>query len=112
MLAIERKNAILERLQKEQRVLVAELSLEYGVTEETIRRDLDKLEKEGFVKKTYGGAVLNENTNIEMPLRIREKTNRKEKQTKVYAHAISKNTVQEMSKRGGNRQRRPQKAYN
>lgn len=81
MLAIERKNAILERLQKEQRVLVAELSLEYGVTEETIRRDLDKLEKEGFVKKTYGGAVLNENTNIEMPLRIREKTNRKEKQT-------------------------------
>ena len=38
MLAIERKNAILERLQKEQRVLVAELSLEYGVTEETIRR--------------------------------------------------------------------------
>ena len=81
MLAIERKNAILERLQKEQRVLVAELSQEYGVTEETIRRDLDKLEKEGFVKKTYGGAVLNENTNIEMPLRIREKTNRKEKQT-------------------------------
>ena len=80
MLAIERKNAILERLQKEQRVLVAELSQEYGVTEETIRRDLDKLEKEGFVKKTYGGAVLNENTNIEMPLRIREKTNRKEKQ--------------------------------
>ena len=52
MLAIERKNAILERLQKEQRVLVAELSQEYGVTEETIRRDLDKLEKEGFVKKT------------------------------------------------------------
>lgn len=81
MLAIERKNAILERLQKEQRVLVAELSQEYGVTEETIRRDLDKLEKEGYVKKTYGGAVLNENTNIEMPLRIREKTNRREKQT-------------------------------
>lgn len=81
MLAIERKNAILERLQKEQRVLVAELSQEYGVTEETIRRDLDKLEREGFVKKTYGGAVLNENTNIEMPLRNREKTNRTAKQT-------------------------------
>lgn len=81
MLAIERKNSILETLQKEQRVLVSELSQAYGVTEETIRRDLDKLEKEGFVKKTYGGAVLNENTNIEMPLRIREKTNRKEKQT-------------------------------
>ena len=33
------------------------------------------------VKKTYGGAVLNENTNIEMPLRNREKTNRTEKKT-------------------------------
>lgn len=80
MLAIERKNEILATLQKEQRVLVAELSQKYDVTEETIRRDLEKLEKEGFVKKTYGGAVLNNNTNVELPLRIREKTNRKEKQ--------------------------------
>ena len=47
---IETFEVILERLQKEQRVLVAELSQEYSVTEETIRRDLDKLEKEGFVK--------------------------------------------------------------
>lgn len=80
MLAIERKNEILAILQKEQRVLVAELSQKYNVTEETIRRDLEKLEKEGFVKKTYGGAVLNNNTNVELPLRIREKTNKKEKQ--------------------------------
>ena len=48
MLAIERKNEILSILQKEQRVLVAELSTRYQVTEETIRRDLEKLEKEGF----------------------------------------------------------------
>ena len=80
MLAIERKNEILSILQKEQRVLVAELSTRYHVTEETIRRDLEKLEKEGFVKKTYGGAVLNKNSTIDMPLKIREKTNRKEKQ--------------------------------
>jgi DeoR/GlpR family transcriptional regulator of sugar metabolism len=59
---------------------VAELSQRYNVTEETIRRDLEKLEKEGFVKKTYGGAVLNKNITIDMPLKIREKNNRKEKQ--------------------------------
>ena len=58
MLAIERKNEILAILQKEQRVLVSELSKRYEVTDETIRRDLEKLEKEGFVKRTYGGAVL------------------------------------------------------
>ena len=80
MLAIARKNEILSILQKEQRVLVAELSQRYNVTEETIRRDLEKLEKEGFVKKTYGGAVLNKNSTLDMPLKIREKTNRKEKQ--------------------------------
>ena len=60
MLAIERKNEILAILQKEQRVLVSELSKRYDVTDETIRRDLEKLESEGYVKKTYGGAVLNQ----------------------------------------------------
>lgn len=79
MLAIERKNEILSILQKEQSVLVADLSQKYKVTEETIRRDLDKLEKEGFVKKTYGGAVLNETTNMDLPFKIRERTNKSEK---------------------------------
>ena len=64
MLAIERKNEILAILQKEQRVLVSELSRRYEVTDETIRRDLEKLELEGYVKRTYGGAVLNKNTNL------------------------------------------------
>ena len=80
MLAIERKNEILAILQKEQRVLVSELSKRYEVTDETIRRDLEKLESEGFVKRTYGGAVLNKTRNLDMPLRIRERTNRSEKQ--------------------------------
>ena len=47
MLAIERKNEILDKLRAEQRVLVSDLAEYYNVTEETIRRDLDKLEKEG-----------------------------------------------------------------
>lgn len=81
MLAIERKSEILATLQREKSVLVAQLSQKYQVTEETIRRDLDKLEKEGYVKKTYGGAVLNQNTSVEIPFKVREKTNKKEKQT-------------------------------
>lgn len=80
MLAIERKAEILAILQQDKSVLVAELSQKYKVTEETIRRDLEKLEREGYVKKTYGGAVLNKNTNIDIPFKIREKTNKKEKQ--------------------------------
>ena len=57
MLAIERRNAILEKLQAERRVVVSELSQIYKVSEETIRRDLEKLENDGFVIKSYGGAV-------------------------------------------------------
>ena len=62
MLAIERKNEILDKLRAEQRVLVSDLAEYYNVTEETIRRDLDKLEKEGYATKTYGGAILGNST--------------------------------------------------
>ena len=43
MLALERRNLILEKLQAEKKVVVSELSQLYEVSEETIRRDLDKL---------------------------------------------------------------------
>ena len=64
MLAIERRNEILEKLQNDRRVVVSELSQIYEVSEETIRRDLDKLVQDGFAIKSYGGAVINENVNI------------------------------------------------
>lgn len=75
MLAIERRNAILEKLQAERRVVVSELSILYDVSEETIRRDLEKLENEGYVIKSYGGAVLNENANLDLPFNIRKNKN-------------------------------------
>lgn len=75
MLAIERRNAILEKLQAERRVVVSELSTLFDVSEETIRRDLEKLENEGYVIKSYGGAVLNENANLDLPFNIRKNKN-------------------------------------
>lgn len=75
MLAIERRNAILEKLQEEKRVVVNELSQLFDVSEETIRRDLEKLEQEGLAVKSYGGAVLNENNNIDLPFNLRKNRN-------------------------------------
>ncbi len=75
MLAAERRSEILEKLQEEKRVVVSDLSKQFGVSEETIRRDLDKLDKEGLATKSYGGAVFNENTNIDMPFNVRKKKN-------------------------------------
>ena len=75
MLAVERKNNILGLLQSEGRVVVSELADKFDVSEETIRRDLEKLERDGLVQKSYGGAVLNENTQNDMPLAVRKRTN-------------------------------------
>lgn len=75
MLAIERRNAILSRLSAEGKVVVSDLSAEFDVTEETIRRDLEKLDRDGLARKTYGGAVKNENFNIDLPFHIRKQTN-------------------------------------
>lgn len=59
MFAIERLNKIKEILLREKRVDVFELSELFSVSEVTIRRDLDKLEQDGYIIKTYGGAILN-----------------------------------------------------
>ena len=75
MLAIERRNQILEKLQTDKRVVVSELSQIYEVSEETIRRDLEKLVHDGYAIKSYGGAVINENINIDLPFNIRKNRN-------------------------------------
>lgn len=59
MFAIERIRIIKNYLQKESKVSVAKLSELLSVTEVTIRRDLEKLESEGFLQRTHGGAVIN-----------------------------------------------------
>lgn len=60
MFAIERQQKIKDMLMTEKHVDVSQLSRMFIVSEVTIRRDLEKLEKEGCLIKTYGGAVLNE----------------------------------------------------
>ena len=81
MLAVERRNLILEKLQDEKSVVVSELSELFDVSEETIRRDLDKMEKMGLATKTYGGAVLVENSSTDMPFSVRKKKNMRGKRT-------------------------------
>ena len=71
MLAIERKNEILDKLRAEQRVLVSDLAAYYHVTEETIRRDLDKLEKE----QKFTQPPARNSTKTDLSYTIRNKTN-------------------------------------
>ena len=62
------------------KVVVSELAEEYDVTEETIRRDLEKLESDGYAKKTYGGAVPKQSSALDLPYNVRETVNVVQKQ--------------------------------
>ncbi len=90
MLALERRNLILDKLQMEKRVVVSELSQMFAVSEETIRRDLDKLEKEGLATKSYGGAVINEDVSIDLPFNVRKNQNvtGKQKMAEIAASLV------------------------
>jgi DeoR family glycerol-3-phosphate regulon repressor len=57
MFAEERQNIILTALHKNGKVEVKELSRKFKVTEDCIRKDLSILEKQGALKRVYGGAV-------------------------------------------------------
>ncbi len=81
MLAIERRREILSRLSLDGKVIVSVLSRDFGVTEETIRRDLERLDREGLVSKTYGGAVSKQNSALDLPYNIREGVNVAQKQS-------------------------------
>ncbi len=57
MYAEERQQALLDAAQTRGRVVVVEAAAEFGVTAETIRRDLGVLEGHGLVRRVHGGAI-------------------------------------------------------
>ena len=57
MLAVERRQRIIEMLENGSSVLIADICRECGVSAVTARADLDYLEGEGRLKRTHGGAV-------------------------------------------------------
>ncbi|MEC0090519.1 DeoR/GlpR family DNA-binding transcription regulator [Paenibacillus macquariensis] len=75
----ERKRVIVEQLKLEGQVKVPELCLRFTVSEETVRRDLVLLEREGLVKRVYGGAVLTKPSNYEPPYLQRQMVKAEEK---------------------------------
>jgi len=65
MLPEKRKREILKKIQNEEVVETSKLSEEFSVSEITIRKDLNELAERGALKRTHGGAVLNESTVFE-----------------------------------------------
>ena len=65
----ERQRAILLKLNETGRVRVSALSRDLFFSEMTIRRDLEKLEKAGLLKRTHGGAIENL-SDLEYPVNV------------------------------------------
>ncbi len=72
MLALERRRRILDTLRKEGIVKVSNLAVDFDVSEETIRRDLQKMEECEGIQRTYGGAYIAKTVSTDIPITVRE----------------------------------------
>lgn len=67
MLAEQRRQQILQHITSLQVAQIQDLSAALGVSVATIRRDLNKMESAGLIKRVHGGAMLPHNDSTEPP---------------------------------------------
>lgn len=75
MFTEERLEQISDILNKNGRVKVKELSEQFNVSEGMIRKYLQRLEKNGVIQRTYGGAILNRKISKSSSITTRMKVN-------------------------------------
>jgi len=85
VLVAERQKKIVELVNERLSIRVTELSKIFSVTEETIRRDVEKLEKENLLMRSHGGAVSIEKDQGEISYLEREITNAEQKRAIAVA---------------------------
>lgn len=72
MFAEERRKEIIDLLKNKKRASVNDLSDKFDVSRATIRRDLSELEKNGFLRRTHGGAILSGSSKLEPSFKEKE----------------------------------------
>lgn len=95
MLAVDRRHRILEQVAEHQTIHIAELAAELGVSEMTIRRDITRLERDGFLRRTYGGATAHITRSMELLFNARALENAPAKRV-IGMHAAEMLTLQRM----------------
>lgn len=78
MLTEQRRQLLLSRLQRDGRLIAKEVSVEFELSEDTIRRDLRELAAEGLLQRVHGGALPSSPTvapvNVRRDLSLAEKS--------------------------------------
>lgn len=82
-----RREQILEYLSARDRAAVGELSQVLGVSEVTVRKDLDALETQGLLLRVHGGAMASGRGRLELHFAAREHAHREEKRRIAQAAA-------------------------
>lgn len=75
----DRISALQNHIRKNGRASIEELCSLFNISKNTIRRDINELEKQNYIKKVYGGVILNDTKTTE-PFESREVKNKDEKQ--------------------------------
>lgn len=70
----ERQQYIMDRVNKNSRIYVTDLSSELGVSDDTLRRDLVELERLGLLTKVYGGAIAKSGISLRFTERLNTRT--------------------------------------
>ncbi|HEU4328174.1 MAG TPA: DeoR/GlpR family DNA-binding transcription regulator [Roseiflexaceae bacterium] len=82
-----RRDQILSYLSARDRATVGELSQVLGVSEVTVRKDLDALESQGLLLRVHGGAMASGRGRLEQHFATREQERREEKRRIAQAAA-------------------------
>lgn len=88
LLAEERRERILDALRQTGKVMAVELSRALGVSDDTIRRDLDALAAAGLLRRVYGGALRSTPLNEDYAARQAEGAAAKEAVARAAAALI------------------------
>jgi DeoR/GlpR family transcriptional regulator of sugar metabolism len=79
MADLNRQSDILAYLNEYETITVKEICKKFYVSEATARRDLTALEKQGAVRRVFGGATLIYGSDRQIPLFVREREDAQEK---------------------------------
>ena len=64
----ERHKAIADTIAANGKITIAEITAQYGISDESARRDLRLLEQQGICKRTHGGAILPQQVSVRPPV--------------------------------------------
>ncbi len=70
-------------------VSLAELAREMGISESTVRRDLEMLEEQGQVRRTHGGAVCTKYASGQQPLAFSDRLGSMPREKEAIARAVA-----------------------